>query len=249
MKILMKNVEIINTSIKLINKGIASTIRVLEELCSCHDQRKEDNSSNYQYSVTEKEDGKGEEDDVDESEDEVVSNDDVAYNQWGGNNMAREGSKSSLAAVSVVNDTCNVVEEPRKVGAGVENEEGMPRVIISSTIMGSPRDTGGGTSVGFMKSISSQELHRPSINLNVVLDQAQSKGLIVGLNQGRLEWHKEDVQNTTHQIVAQPAVQAISGPVETYGQPNQKVIESKKKRVTSKSQIEQNRKKGRSKSE
>ncbi|KAI7981769.1 NADPH-dependent thioredoxin reductase 3 [Camellia lanceoleosa] len=170
LRILTKNIETINKSIKLINKGIESTIRVCEELCSCHEQQREDESSNYQYSVTEKENGQeADDDDVDESEDEVEGNDDVAYGQRGRNNKVRDGIRD------IVNETCDDAGDPKTTSAGLGKEDGMPRVLYQSSNMGNRRDIESGPSTGFVKSISSLDFHWPSINLNVVLDQAQFK--------------------------------------------------------------------------
>ncbi|KAI8027451.1 hypothetical protein LOK49_LG02G00546 [Camellia lanceoleosa] len=190
--------EPINKNIILINKGLASTIRVCDELCSCHIQQREEESSNYQYSVApvaEKENVKNEnDDDVDEPGDEVAGNDDVACNQRGENNKVGEDSSCNSFTASIVNKTCYEVGDARSAEAGLGKEEGMPKVMIQLINKRSIRDIVNEISVGSMKSISNQDLYRPSIILNAVLDQAQFKGLRMCLNQDIMEWHKEKVQ-------------------------------------------------------
>ncbi|KAI8010153.1 hypothetical protein LOK49_LG06G02324 [Camellia lanceoleosa] len=207
-------------------------------------QKWEECSSNYQYSETEKEAGQSDEDDeVDESEEEVADGDKVAF-EVGDNNRAGKGSKSSGAVVSVVNETCNEVEESGTAGAGLGNEESLPGVIIQSTNMGSRKEIKSVPSVAFMKSISSQDFLRPPINLKVVLDQAQSNGLAMGLNQGRIEWHKEVVQSSKSLSVVQWTEGGVSSPVATDGQTIQKLKGPQHKKGSHKCQVEQRRNEG-----
>ncbi|KAI8010136.1 hypothetical protein LOK49_LG06G01877 [Camellia lanceoleosa] len=103
------------------------------------------------------------------------------------------GSGGSSLAVSVVYE----VRDPRVAGTGLGKEEDMHRVLIQNNkrariMLQVP-------SVGFMKSISNSDLHRPSINLNVMWDQAQFKGLIGGLNHIRSEWKQDEAQITKYQ--------------------------------------------------
>lgn len=91
------------------------------------------------------------------------------------NRGMNSGSGSSSLAVSVVNETCYEVGDPRVAGTGLGKEKGMHRVLIQNNKRGSNSVTGCEPSMGFMKSISNSDLHRPSINLNVMLDQARSR--------------------------------------------------------------------------
>ncbi|XP_028091455.1 uncharacterized protein LOC114291784 [Camellia sinensis] len=114
--------ETINKCVKLINKGSVSKIRVCEELCLCQEQQREENSSNFQLSEApgaKMEDGHEEDhDDMSELEDEVNGNDDVSQDHKEGAGRTKDGNGSSSLVVSVVNETCYEVGDPRVTGTG-----------------------------------------------------------------------------------------------------------------------------------
>ncbi|KAL7186017.1 hypothetical protein ACSBR2_027885 [Camellia fascicularis] len=112
----------------------------------------------------------------------------------------------------------------------------MHRVLIKNNNRGSRKVSECGPSVGFIKSISTSDPPKPSINLNMVLDLAQFKGLIGGLNRRRGEGKQDEAQIRRYQSPSQLSIEEIVDPMGSKRRLNQDEAEMQQRRVLNRDQ-------------